>query len=211
MNPRNRRRTLAAAIVVFLSLLLSACVPPFLSGGFGVSKESVPRSTGPTRGSADAPSSLPPAPAPSLTRESAAFFAAVTAFERYLAVVDEIGADGGAGADRIDPYAAPNHRSNLVVAFEGMHKEGIRTTGSVVLAGESLAGYRQYPGQRQTVRISACLDLSDTRVVDAAGVDITPQTRQDRVPYDVVLSTRESPEERFLVESSRSLPELAPC
>jgi hypothetical protein len=154
---------------------------------------------------------MSPAPAPSLSAESAAFFAALSAYGRYLATVDAIGADGGVGAERIDPYAAPNHRSNLVVAFESMHKEGIRTTGSVVLAGETLAGYREYPGRRQAVQMRTCLDLSGTRVVDAAGVDLTSQARQERVPYDVVLSTRESADGRFLVESSRSLPELAPC
>jgi hypothetical protein len=210
MNSRNRnrnrshRRTLAAALAAFLSLLLSACVPPFVPGTFGPSGGSAPDAT--ARGT-----SSPSAPAPSLSAESAAFFAALSAYQRYLATVDAIGADGGVGAERIDPYAAPNHLSNLVVAFESMHKEGIRTTGSVVLAGETLAGYREYPGRRQAVRMRACLDLSRTRVVDAAGVDLTSRARQERVPYDVVLSTRESADGRFLVERSRSLPELAPC
>jgi hypothetical protein len=208
MNSRNGRRTLAAAIAVFLSLVLSACVPSFVSDAFGAaSKSRVP--VAPTPG--HRLSSPAPAPAPSLSRESDAFFTALAAYEQYLAMVDAIGADGGAGVERIDPYASPNHRSNFVIAFEGMHKEGIRTTGSVVLAGESLAGYWEYPDDRQTVQLRACLDLSGTRVQDAAGVDVTPRARKDRVPYDVVLSTRESPDGRFLVESTRALPELAPC
>lgn len=100
--------------------------------------------------------------------------------------MDAVSTDGGAQPERISPFVTADLDLSLAVAFESMRAEKIRTLGSTRIAALTLVSHRADP-TRTTVTLAACLYIGSTRVLDAAGADVTPANRADRRNYRVIL------------------------
>lgn len=151
------------------------------------------------------------APARHFDSDQAAEHAAMTMLPKYYAALDAVTHDGGMRPDRVYPYATPNHRSNLNLAFEGMRQDGWKTTGTTVITRNLLVDYAEKNGGEASVVVRLCLDLTSTHVVGAAGDDETPTTRLDHTAYDVSTTTSSGDGDRLYVASTRSRKDLGPC
>lgn len=145
------------------------------------------------------------------TSSAAVLEAASTAYRRYLAVLDSVTNDGGAGTERITRLVTSQLDRTLSIAFESMKKTGMRTTGHTRLEDADLVSYAVQAGGEAVVRISACLDLTSTRAQDAAGNDITPLQRQEHARYDVALTAMPQSGEKLLVAAMWARPEEGAC
>ncbi|MFC5788554.1 hypothetical protein ACFPPE_01660 [Agromyces tardus] len=168
---RRRRAALAAGAAGALVVALAACTSP-----------------APTV--SPAPSADPSASAePIFASDEEALAAAVAAHEAYLAMNDAIISDGG-GTERILAYTTPEYGAQRIDELAAFVSSGLRSTGRTTFDTVSLAEYAE---SEQPPRISmyACVDVSGTRLINSAGVDVTPADRDSRVP--VLLSFEGGP------------------
>ncbi|MFE6965539.1 hypothetical protein ACFVAJ_10510 [Agromyces sp. NPDC057679] len=166
-------RVAALAAAGALALVLSACAPE---------AEPSPEPT-PTAGAA-----------PIFASDEEALAAAVEAYEKYAAVSRAIMEDGGAEAGRIEAVVSERYAPTLVAEFEAFKLAGVRSTGGSSFDGASLVDRTESAGEAE-VSIYLCRDVANVRLVDAAGLDRTPQDRKDRVPSQAFLvSSPEAPD-----------------
>ena len=119
-------RTLApvSALAIVISLMLGGCVP-----------------------SAPAASPTPePSSTPVFASEEEALAAAEEAYAAYLAVIDEIHADGGAGVERLEVVATPEVTNNEADGFGFSLKENVDPARLRVLDGV-VQGFLHYAVQ----------------------------------------------------------------
>lgn len=134
-----------------------------------------------------APGEPEPTPSPSPVETDAPIFAsdeealaaAVAAYEAYLAMSDSITADGGANPERIHSVTSDAFGEKSEADFTAFHKAGLRSTGSTRVDSARLL---EIDDSNQTVSIYACQDVSDIRLFNSVGSDVTPAERDDRVP-----------------------------
>jgi hypothetical protein len=127
-----------------------------------------------------------PAPEPSTTpvfaSEEEALAAAEEAYAAYQAAVDNALATYNTDAlSDIATGAALEEALESVVLYQ---EDGRRIVGSSSISSETLADADLHSGD---VQLYACLDISETRVFDSAGTDITPPGRASRFPMIVAL------------------------
>ncbi|MFF2272991.1 hypothetical protein ACFVTX_11995 [Agromyces sp. NPDC058136] len=125
--------------------------------------------------------------APIFASDDEALAAAVEAYEKYLAVVDQLTGAGGENAQRIREVAAEDYAAELEASLERLRASGTRTSGASTADHFKLVQYRDEAGVGAEVSIYVCLDASGVRVMDASGADVTPADRVDRRPLQVKL------------------------
>lgn len=128
---------------------------------------------------------------PVFASDEEALAAAVAAYEEYARVSDEIGHDGGEGADRIAEYVTAGWLQTELKGFAELQGSGNRLIGNVVLSNPQLQQVWEDPIGEAHVAMYACLELSNSRVVDSSGDDITPVDREASVPIEVTLQSSE--------------------
>lgn len=137
-----------------------------------------------------------PQPEPSTTplfaSEEEALAAAEEAFAAYLAVADQIFADGGSNPERLLNVATEAALQKEMPGFdnyasEGKRSEGITTFDSTQLQSADLSGY----ARSGVVVIYVCEDFSGVSVFDSAGGLITKPDRRTRWPVSVSLDVDE--------------------
>lgn len=131
-----------------------------------------------------APSSSPSASAPVFASDEEALEAAVAAYEQYLAVSDQIAADGGANPERLKDLVTPEWYEKEVEVFEkiasaGMSQVGATTVGTVELQRAGLSS------EMVEIVVYACTDFSATSWVNSEGHDVTPTARQLRSTFQL--------------------------
>jgi hypothetical protein len=127
--------------------------------------------------------------APAFASMDEAFEAAVAVYRRYVELSNQISAEGGIDAERILEVVAPGEFAQDELAFfEGLVRDGIRIEGAMTVRNEQLV---QYQDSSRLIQIYACGDVSDTRVINRDGMDVTPE-RDERVPYLVTMTIAES-------------------
>lgn len=134
-----------------------------------------------------APGEPEPTPTPSPVETNAPIFAsdeealaaAVAAYEAYLAVSDSITADGGADSDRIRQVTSEGFGTKSEADFAAFNQAGLRTTGSTRVDSARLL---ETDKAKQAVSFYACQDVSEVRLFNSSGADVTPSERDDRVP-----------------------------
>lgn len=128
-----------------------------------------------------------PTPTPLFTSEADAFKAAEQVYRDY---VDAANAQQN-GEPSVDPQqylagAALDDDVNSVREFE---KSGLKITGT-----SSIKYFRpqSYDANSDKVESLACLDVSQSRVVNSAGLDVTPTNRKALVSLSVRMSPDKS-------------------
>ncbi|ALJ20775.1 hypothetical protein [Microbacterium sp. No. 7] len=113
-----------------------------------------------------------------------AFAAAEATYRAYVDAVNEKQEDPDSTADPLS-FLSGHALESSIRSEQRMKSEGIRLSGASTLAEVTLAEV-DFPD----VVITACIDASATRVLDASDVDITPIDRPDRLPLEVTLTDR---------------------
>ncbi len=130
---------------------------------------------------------MTPVPTPSVTpvfaSEEEALAAAEESYKRYLRVSDAIAAEGGTHPERLSPYVTPEELRRANEDFGSLQSATRHMQGESKF--DSLTLQRQ---DAQEIVVYLCLDVSEVRVIDAGGSDVTPASRVDRVPLEVAFA-----------------------
>jgi hypothetical protein len=124
-----------------------------------------------------------PAPAPlptpsALSSEDAAFAAAEATYRAYVDAVN---------ARREDPQSLPDPESFLTGAALADHRqtEQILDTKGLAVVGPSVVRAIRRSAEVDPIRLTVCLDASETAVLDTSGTDVTPTTRAELLAIEV--------------------------
>ncbi|TFD24312.1 hypothetical protein E3T31_03160 [Cryobacterium sp. TMS1-13-1] len=159
------------AAVLFLAGTLSGCMAA-----------PVPPNTAPPVAKATAaPAEAPPI----FASNDEALAAAEAAYAAYEALSDSITADGGTGGDRIEPAASPKYLPDLLDSFVGFSKTGFISRGSSTFDNVSLIRNSVEPRGGVSIELYLCSDISEVRLIDKTGADVTPAGRTNRTPLQV--------------------------
>lgn len=188
-KPRHDRsvtRRIGAAVTVagVMALALSGCV-------------AVPAPTPTPTASASAE--------PIFASDEEALAAAEAAYGRYLEVVDQLTHDGGADQNRVNDVATSAYSHELLKSLERLRKSGNHTVGTTTYDGMRLVE-RTEAGGVATVSTYVCLDVTDVRVIDAAGNDVTPAERAPRSPIQAHFESSPGDSTVLLPSGSESWP-----
>jgi hypothetical protein len=158
-------RTAPAFVVAALSLLaLAGCVPD----DDPVIPDPLPSST------------------PIFGSDEEALAAAEEAFTAYLAVLDQIAADGGSEPERLNEVAGVELVAHEAKAFAILSSNGQRGTGSRLFDSMTIQSTDlDQDNVDEAVIAYACEDYSATDVVDASGTSVVSPSRQLRWPLVV--------------------------
>ena len=127
--------------------------------------------------------------APIFASDEAALAAAEQAYAAQLALVDELSHAGGETTDRLEEIATPDYASGISASLERLNEAGMHTTGTTKYDHFDLMEQFEVDGVAH-VSAYVCLDVGDTRVIDAVGADVTPADRRVRAPLQVSLESR---------------------
>lgn len=179
-------KRLVGAVAVIGMLALSGCVP----------EQVIP--------------TLPPTPTdgPLFASEEEALAAATAAYEVYHAVASLIVQEGGAEPERIAPYVTEGRLSEEIESSKFYSDNGFRADGAARVTHTRLQQWVEAAGVAEIV-MYVCLDVSDARVLDASGRDVTPSSRVDVVALEVVMEG--SSTETLIVAGSQRWPDVSFC
>jgi hypothetical protein len=192
LGSRSRRSSgerLAIIVGVVVTMLALAGIAFLL---LGEDEGEEPGSPAPTPAEqASTEPSVEPAP------QTPADVAAAEAQERYLQYVrvyDDIAEGGFAEPERYRTVAIDPHLAELFLSARRL--TGIRSTGSTEVASLVVQAVDlDPPGDYPSVRLLACLDVSQVTAVDASGKNAVQPDRLNRVRSEVTL--RSIPAEAF--------------
>ncbi|GAB6856111.1 hypothetical protein [Microbacterium xylanilyticum] len=121
-----------------------------------------------------------PTPTPLFTSEADAFKAAEAVYREYT--------DAGAKADSGDATARPeDYLAGAALEDELASQRDLKSQGLTIKGAarvESFSGSKFSPETSQ-VAADVCLDVSQTRIIDKSGGDVTPANRPLLVPLQV--------------------------
>jgi hypothetical protein len=152
------------------------------------------------------PTAPSPSPTPSATplfeSDAAALAAAEEAYAAYLAVTDQVFAEGGTGLERLDTVAAgallEADRTGLLEAAAA----GYRSTGTTTFSATSLQRFGTDSEGMAELVVYLCEDVSDVDVLDGSGNSVVSVDRPDQVRYQVSFS---SSRDKTLVVSNKEV------
>jgi hypothetical protein len=143
-----------------------------------------------------------PSSAPVFASDAAALAAARKAYTGYVAASDAIGNDGGTNPQRIAKWVTPERLKTETKAFNTFAKSGGHLEGSSVVSHFSIERVDQSRTGKVAVTAYACDDVSNSRLIDASGTDITSPSREDVVPLEVSFQNLHSGSSTLVVEGS---------
>ena len=171
-NPPHHRaahRAVLTATVLIIAGTLSGCMA----------------APAPTDTSAPPPAAAPTATPPVFASDEEALAAAEAAYAAYEELSAAVTADGGFGGDRIEPAASPKYLPDLLDSFVGFSKTGFTSRGSSTFDNVSLIRNSIEPRGGVSIELYLCSDISEVRLIDKTGADVTPAGRTNRTPLQV--------------------------
>lgn len=157
------RRVGAAAVAVAFAALLCGCAPQI--------PPPPPKSS--------------PSSSPVFASDEEALAAATKAYAAYLKVSDQIAQDGGVEPARIAEYVTSDWLPNEIADFDELAHSGRRQVGFTKFDGMKLQEVVQRSAKSASVRAYACLDLSEAKLEDASGKNVTPSDLDLRASFEV--------------------------
>ncbi|NQX28313.1 hypothetical protein HQQ81_13280 [Microbacteriaceae bacterium VKM Ac-2854] len=116
--------------------------------------------------------------------------AAVAAFQRYLDVQNAVASDPSLSLGVFDDVTIDPLLSVEINGATKQRDSGLLRTGQVKVDSPILEYSEYQPDGRLLVRAFVCLDMTDTRILDAQNSDVTPASRDDRVELHVFAFTK---------------------
>jgi len=123
---------------------------------------------------------------PIFASDEEALAAAEAAYRAFESVSHTIASDSGRDAERINAVATPAYVPELLDEFAKYSEIGIRAEGTAQVDSFSLVE-NSMTDSGATVSIYVCRDVSQVRVIDGTGADVTPPGREARTPLIAVL------------------------
>lgn len=135
------------------------------------------------------PVTLPPTPVetPLFASEEEALAAAVEVFGEYLASVDEMATGGWADSSISAPFTTDSFQAEVVESTNQLSGLGYHQTGEKFFDSVSLQQYSEEGAGRAVVTLYLCIDISETRILDANGQDLSRPDRLERLPTVVAV------------------------
>ncbi|WP_309619479.1 hypothetical protein [Salinibacterium sp.] len=147
-----------------------------------------------------------PTPEPSSTpvfaSEEEALAAATAAYAAYLAVSDQIGADGGANPERLEPLVTAEWLTKEIGVYEKFALTKNSLQGSTTFRESKLQRLSEESGGEAEVVIYTCTDFSATRFIDAVGADVTPVDRQTTAGLEIAFVIEDGDSARLFLAGS---------
>jgi hypothetical protein len=131
-------------------------------------------------------SETPAAPAIFGTDDDA-LAAAQAAFQRFLDTTNAIEADGGSGTTALASVVSGDLLTQMTASYAEMESAGVHSVGATTFDGATFTS-RAMDGAVEAVTIGACIDSTDTRIVDASGATQNSPDSRARVPFEVEVS-----------------------
>jgi len=174
-TPASQTLYIMAMLILRRGLPVGAlCLVPFLLMGCGAA-------------SLSSGTAQPAETAPVFASNEEALAAATTAYAKYIAKAAVILASGGSGSEQIAEFVTPDYLPALLNSFQKLAESGNRNDGLETIDRVSLIRYHDGAAQEASVSLYLCADITKTRVLDANGVDVTPENRPKRIPLQVSL------------------------
>jgi hypothetical protein len=135
---------------------------------------------------------------PLFSSDEEALAAAQAAYANYLEVSDQIARDGGAKPERLKEFVSDNLYSEQESAYLDLQKSGLHAGGTTSSDHFRVQDY--VSSTTSTKMISyVCIDVSENPVLNSEGLDVTPTTRQSRIPLEIGFALFK---DKVLIESS---------
>ncbi|MBF4634495.1 hypothetical protein ITJ38_08795 [Agreia pratensis] len=151
----------------------------------------------------ESPSSISPSPTNSSSffeSDDEALSAGVDGYMAYLKMSDEITASGGADAQRIRPFVSEELFPSFVDGYESLMSKEVRSEGSTAIDSARLQTWIA-DDAFASVSFYLCVDVSQIRLFDNAGNDVTPPDRAPRIPILATVRVHNSTEGSVLTEN----------
>ncbi|WP_449408406.1 hypothetical protein [Microbacterium maritypicum] len=152
-----------------------------------------------------APSPAPtPTPTPAFASDEEAFAAAEEVYRAYIAAGnEERGGDPDANPER---HLIGDALEAEIQIIQDLHANQLHVDGEAVVS--SFRGREaDIDIGRTLIQADACLDVTNTRVLDSLGTDVTPPDRQQTLPLSVTFIKSDS----TLLISDSTLVSEEPC
>lgn len=149
------------------------------------------------------PSPSASAAEPIFASDEEALAAAEAAYDRYLATVDQLTQDGGQDPDRIRPVVADGYLEELIESLSSLRDSGNRTSGTTKYDSMKVLEHNEKGGVAE-VSVYVCLDVTEVRVLDANGTDVTPEGRDERRPLQAFFESAAVGSDELLPSGSES-------
>ena len=131
--------------------------------------------------------STAPTDAPVFASDAEALAAATEAYAAYDAITVTIGATGGMQPERIEPFVTDEYYPSLIKGFQKFQESGYLSEGISRFDTVSLIDRSEIESDFARVEVYLCSDVTEIRLRNEAGQDVTPENRPNRVPLQVVL------------------------
>ncbi|MBC7589830.1 MAG: hypothetical protein H7226_02145 [Salinibacterium sp.] len=141
---------------------------------------------------------------PVFDSEEEALAAATAAYTAYLAMSDQIAADGGVNPERLAPLVTEDQQGDVVNSFKAYAEDGLRAVGESAFDTVTIAQFENGEKGAASIDLYLCLDVSDVQVLNAAGEVKTPPERTDRLPLQVGFDANHSGSHVLLLARSES-------
>jgi len=141
-----------------------------------------------------------PTTAPVFATDEDALAAAEVAYGEYLRASAEITKKDGDDPKSIAPFVTENYLPELLEGFTELHDSKRYIDGSIAFDGLELQQYSDDLSSSAIVSVYLCLDVSDARVRDASGEDVTPD-RPNVVPLELSFESIDRDPELLLASS----------
>lgn len=132
---------------------------------------------------------MTPVPTPSVTpvfgSDEEALAAAEESYKRYLAVSDQIFAEGGANPERLADVASGAFLDASITGFEKFQSNGWKSIGTSKADSFELQQVASPGTSESLVIVYACTDVSGIDVLDASGQSVVSPSRPDRTFFEV--------------------------
>lgn len=145
----------------------------------------------------DAPSpttqvAVTPKPTPMFASDEEALKAATEVYRKYVIALTDIYHTGKWSQAAISLYATADYAAESEAEFRELTAGGIHTTGSIRLVSTAKQSVRVTDGDAE-VTIYVCADVTNYRVLNATGEDVTPPGRQQLQSSVVTLNASSTP------------------
>lgn len=123
---------------------------------------------------------------PLFATDAEALAAAAAAYEAYIAVIDEIGRQGGKGAAQLEAVSSGQALEGHLSAMASLDERTLEMVGKTQISRVSLQSYAATDDIVRVV-LHTCLDVTQVQLIDEMGSNVVLSTRPDRVSFEVVV------------------------
>jgi len=179
-----RRRTATLfAVTAALAVLMCGCVP----------EEPLP-SAAPTSTRGEAP----------FATDDDALAAAQKTYEEFMAIANQIMAEGGASPERLDAIAAPDVVAFETQGFKKFAERNLTAGGGSTVTTAVLQSYTPtVPDGAGIIVGYFCVDGSGITVVDESGTSVVDQSRPALSAFEITFDLAEKDPPRLVVSSKK--------